>query len=196
MTPLLGLRGLKVKNLLLPHLLERTWPLMSNKKKPRAQYDNINQNKSFSEAISKQFAFLAWSDVFSAKYSGTLTSAILLGALYLIWCDVNIKTESIPVLILVLIYAYYLKCMVINFCQSIEGILHGKSCLDKLKVCIGLFLKFYDVLKIFVFSTPALYQLHNLLKPNQEVMSSYLCMKWNSNGKDQMYYLHLKQKMN
>lgn len=60
-------------------------------------------------------------------------TAILLGGLYLIWCDIDIVTNSAETLVLVLVYVYFIKNFVADYCHSIEAISNGKGSLQKLK---------------------------------------------------------------
>lgn len=65
-------------------------------------------------------------------YEG-LTS-VLLGGLYLIWCDTKILMDSVETLILVLIYVFFIKNYVSDYCYSVQAISKGKASLEKLKV--------------------------------------------------------------
>lgn len=64
-----------------------------------ATYLNLNESfrKRFSQIVSNQYLALFWSEMFKPIFSGGITAAILMGGLYLIWCDVDIKTDNIPV---------------------------------------------------------------------------------------------------
>lgn len=53
--------------------------------------------KRFSIAVSNQYSALFKFEMFRPRFTGGITSAIILGGLYLIWCDVDIKTDTIPV---------------------------------------------------------------------------------------------------
>lgn len=68
------------------------------------------------------------------QFCGGLTSALILGALYMIWCDVNIQTDTIPILLLIVMYAHFVQILVLEFCESVVIFLKGKQSLDKLKV--------------------------------------------------------------
>lgn len=59
---------------------------------------------------------------------------MLLGGLYLIWCDIEITTSSVETLILVLVYVYFIKNFVTDYCHSMEAISNGQGSLEKLKV--------------------------------------------------------------
>lgn len=65
-------------------------------------------------------------------YEG-LTS-VLLGGLYLIWCDANIFTDNVETLVLVLVYVFFIRNFVSDYCHSIEAITSGSASLEKLKV--------------------------------------------------------------
>lgn len=90
-------------------------------------------SKRFVDYLNRQYQSLKWSNIYSTKFSGGVTSAILVGGLYLIWCDVNIKTESTEVLTLLLIYAYLVQRITLDFCHCIHHILQGRASLEKLK---------------------------------------------------------------
>ncbi|XP_055551634.1 uncharacterized protein LOC129733992 [Wyeomyia smithii] len=87
----------------------------------------------FVENLNRQYRALQWSNIYSTKVLGGVTSAILVGGLYLIWCDINIKTESTEVLILLLIFAYHVQNLMLDFCYCTINLLLGKATLDKLK---------------------------------------------------------------
>jgi hypothetical protein len=59
---------------------------------------------------------------------------LFLGGLYLIWCDIDIVTSSVETLILVLVYVFFFKNFVADYCHCIEAISVGKASLEKLKV--------------------------------------------------------------
>lgn len=72
------------------------------------------------------------SKIFSVHiYDGV--TAVLLGGLYLIWCDNDIETNSVETLVLVLVYVFFIKNFVADYCHSVEAIEMGKSSLQKLK---------------------------------------------------------------
>lgn len=60
-------------------------------------------------------------------------TAVLLGGLYLIWCDNDIETNSVKTLVLVLVYVFFIKNFVADYCHSVEAIANGKASLQKLK---------------------------------------------------------------
>jgi low affinity Fe/Cu permease len=72
--------------------------------------------------------------VSAASFTGGHSSAILLGGLYLNWCDDKVLTTSLSVLILIVIYSYFLQNLVIEFGVAIQSIFHGKATLDKVMV--------------------------------------------------------------
>lgn len=72
-------------------------------------------------------------NIFSVHIYDGLT-AVLLGGLYLIWCAIDIETNSGETLILVLVYVYFIKNFVADYCHSIEAIASGKGSLEKIKV--------------------------------------------------------------
>ncbi|XP_055630835.1 ATP-binding cassette sub-family C member 11-like isoform X2 [Toxorhynchites rutilus septentrionalis] len=92
----------------------------------------------FLTCLHAQYNALQWSIVYAAKFSGGVTSALLVGGLYLIWCDTNIKTESTEVLILLLIFAHHVQKLVLDFCNCVHILLRGNATLDKLKQCYQL----------------------------------------------------------
>uniref|UniRef100_A0A1Q3FL69 Putative multidrug resistance-associated protein/mitoxantrone resistance protein n=2 Tax=Culex tarsalis TaxID=7177 RepID=A0A1Q3FL69_CULTA len=88
---------------------------------------------SFVEQLNRQYRALQWCNVYSTKFSGGVTSAILIGGLYLIWCDTNIKTESTEVLILLLIFGHHVQRLMLDFCNSMHYLLQATASLEKLK---------------------------------------------------------------
>lgn len=66
---------------------------------------------------------------------------MLLGGLYLIWCDGAISTNSVETLVLVLVYVFFIKNFVTDYCHSIEALEIGKGSLEKLKVSVILLLE-------------------------------------------------------
>lgn len=82
---------------------------------------------------SSQFAALRTAHIFSVHIYDGLT-AVLLGGLYLIWCDIDITTNSAETLVLVLVYVFFIKNFVADYCHSMEAISSGKGSLEKLKV--------------------------------------------------------------
>lgn len=87
----------------------------------------------FIESVTKHYSNLFTSHLYSTKYCGGLTSGLILGALYIIWCDVNIETNVIPILLLILMYAHFVQNLVLEFCESTGNIFNGKQSLDLLK---------------------------------------------------------------
>lgn len=79
-----------------------------------------------------QFAALRTAHIFSVHIYDGLT-AVLLGGLYLIWCDIDIVTNSVETLLLVLVYVYFIKNFVADYCHSIDAISSGSGSLEKLK---------------------------------------------------------------
>lgn len=55
------------------------------------------------------------------------------GGLYLIWCDIDIITSSVETLILVLVYVFFFRNFVADYCFCVEAISIGKGSLEKLK---------------------------------------------------------------
>lgn len=90
--------------------------------------------RNFTRSLEKQYSYLVWSEVYSNKYSGSMISAIVMGALYLIWCDELYLTKSIETLILIIVYSNFVRNLFLEFCDCIHGIVYGIDCLDKLKV--------------------------------------------------------------
>lgn len=82
---------------------------------------------------SSQFAALRTAKIFSVHIYDGLT-AVLLGGLYLIWCDIEITTSSVETLVLVLVYVFFIKNFVTDYCLSMEAISNGQGSLEKLKV--------------------------------------------------------------
>ncbi|XP_065095877.1 ATP-binding cassette sub-family C member 11-like isoform X2 [Ochlerotatus camptorhynchus] len=106
--------------------------LLNFKNVKSLQLDTILIDR-FIDCLSRQYRALKWCIIYSTKFTGGVTSAILVGGLYLIWCDVNIKTESTEVLILLLVFAYHVQKITLDFCHCIHHILQGKASLEKVK---------------------------------------------------------------
>lgn len=83
--------------------------------------------------------------MFSVEIYEGLTS-VLLGGLYLIWCDAEINTNNVETLVLVIVYVYFIKNYVSDYCHSIQAISNGKGSLEKLKVSIFLKLLEFSIL--------------------------------------------------
>ncbi|XP_059610068.1 ABC transporter C family member 3-like [Phlebotomus argentipes] len=88
--------------------------------------------KKFLNAMEEQHSSMKWAYIFSTNFSGKLTSAMLLGGLYMMWCDPQVQTESIDVLTLMILYAFIVQNYVADFFQSLGAIFNGKAILDKL----------------------------------------------------------------
>lgn len=88
--------------------------------------------KVIADFNSSQFAAIRTAHIFSVHIYDGLT-AVLLGGLYLIWCDIDIVTNSAETLVLVLVYVYFIKNFVADYCHSIDAISVGKGSLEKLK---------------------------------------------------------------
>lgn len=97
--------------------------------------------KNFLDAAEEQYSFSKWSSIFSTNFSGKLTSAMLLGGLYMMWCDPQVQTESIDVLTLVILYAFIVQNSIVEYFQSLGAIFTGKSVMDKLMVGLSLILR-------------------------------------------------------
>lgn len=88
---------------------------------------------TFSDFNSSQFAAVRTAHIFSIHIYDGLTS-VLLGGLYLIWCDIDITTNSVETLVLVLVYVYFIRNFIADYCHSMEALSSGKGSLEKLKV--------------------------------------------------------------
>lgn len=76
---------------------------------------------------------MRYSKLFSAEiYEGS--TSILLGGLYLIWCDANINSDSVETLVLLLVYVYFIRVFLFEYCHSIQGIENSCGSLEKIKV--------------------------------------------------------------
>ena len=84
---------------------------------------------------SAQYSTLRNSKIFSVEIYAGLTP-VLLGGLYLIWCDANILIHNVETLVLTFIYVFFIKNYVIDYCNSIQALsmANGKGSLEKLKV--------------------------------------------------------------
>ncbi|GAB0096528.1 multidrug resistance-associated protein 9 [Sergentomyia squamirostris] len=88
--------------------------------------------KKFLQASDDQHSAFSWSMIFSTNFSGKLTSAMLLGGLYIMWCDPQVQTDSIDVLTLVVLFAFIVQNFITDYLQSIGAIFNGKAVLNKL----------------------------------------------------------------
>lgn len=61
----------------------------------------------------------------------------MLGGLYLIWCDVDILTNNVEILVLLIVYIVFIKDIIGDYCSSIEAISVGKSSLETLNNSFG-----------------------------------------------------------
>lgn len=95
-----------------------------------ADYFNRSPHLDFN---SSQFAAVRTAQIFSVRIYDGLT-AVLLGGLYLIWCDIDIVTNSVETLVLVLVYVYFIRNFVADYCHSIDAISSGSGSLEKIKV--------------------------------------------------------------
>lgn len=96
------------------------------------EFPLINHS-SFLDFNSSQFAAVRTAHIFSVHIYDGLT-AVLLGGLYLIWCDIDILTNNVETLVLVLVYIYFIRNFVSDYCHSIDAISSGQGSLEKLKV--------------------------------------------------------------
>ena len=64
-------------------------------------------------------------------------SSVMLGGLYLIWCDVDILTNNVEILVLLIVYIVFIKDIIGDYCSSIEAISVGKSSLETLNNSFG-----------------------------------------------------------
>lgn len=79
---------------------------------------------------------MRYSKLFAAEiYEGS--TSILLGGLYLIWCDANINSDSVETLVLLLVYVYFIRVYLFEYCHSIQGIEDSRGALEKIKVREG-----------------------------------------------------------
>lgn len=90
--------------------------------------------KMISTSISHQYNNLFKSELLSPKFAFGIWSSILLGGLYLIWCDTDIQTDTVPVLVLIIIYGHYIQILLMQCFEAIGCIFQGKASLDKIKV--------------------------------------------------------------
>lgn len=90
--------------------------------------------KMISTSISHQYNNLFKSELLTPKFAFGIWSSILLGGLYLIWCDTDIQTDTVPVLVLIIIYGHFIQILLMQCFDSIGCIFQGKTSLDKIKV--------------------------------------------------------------
>uniref|UniRef100_A0A336MBC3 CSON012647 protein n=1 Tax=Culicoides sonorensis TaxID=179676 RepID=A0A336MBC3_CULSO len=87
----------------------------------------------FVQILRRQCRLLTWSEIFNSKASGHVTSAMLLGGLYLNWCDFMIETNIIEVLVLVILFSYLVKIYMVQFSEGLQTIMDASGCLEKVK---------------------------------------------------------------
>lgn len=92
--------------------------------------------KIIASSISHQYNNLFKSELLAPKFAFGIWSSILLGGLYLIWCDTDIQTDTVPVLVLIIIYGHYIQILLMQCFEAIGCIFQGKASLDKIKVLI------------------------------------------------------------
>lgn len=90
--------------------------------------------KMITSSISHQYNNLCKSEFLAPRFAIGIWSAILLGGLYLNWCDTDIQTDTVPVLVLIIIYGHYIQILLMQCFEAIGSIFQGKGCLDKIKV--------------------------------------------------------------
>lgn len=90
-------------------------------------------NTQFIKAVTMQTKMRRWAEIFSAVTSGHLTSAMLIGGLYLNWCDVGIETDTIEVFVLIVLFCYLTKTYVVRFGKGIQAISDVTESLHKIK---------------------------------------------------------------
>lgn len=91
---------------------------------------------SILDCNSAQFAAIRNSKIFSVHIYGGVSS-VMLGGLYLIWCDVDILTNNVEILVLLIVYIVFIKDIIGDYCSSIEAISVGKSSLETLNNSFG-----------------------------------------------------------
>ncbi|KAJ6638573.1 ATP-binding cassette sub-family C member 12 [Pseudolycoriella hygida] len=89
--------------------------------------------KMIATSISHQFNNLFKSELYTPKFAFGIWSSILLGGLYLIWCDTDIQTDTVPVLVLIVIYGHYIQILLMQCFEAIGCIFQGNASLDKIK---------------------------------------------------------------
>ncbi|XP_063695776.1 uncharacterized protein LOC134827149 [Culicoides brevitarsis] len=95
-------------------------------------FDKFIKTK-FEDALHRQCRILTWSEIYTPRISGHVTSAMILGGLYLNWCDFMIETHIVEVLVLIILFAYLVKIYVIQFSEGIQAIFDACGCLEKVK---------------------------------------------------------------
>lgn len=91
-------------------------------------------SKTISSSISHQYNNLFKSELLAPKFAFGIWSSILLGGLYLIWCDTDIQTDTVPVLVLIIIYGHFIQILLMQCFEAIGSIFQAKASLDKIKV--------------------------------------------------------------
>lgn len=88
---------------------------------------------SFENLLHQQCRLLTWSEIYTPRISGHVTSAMILGGLYLNWCDFMIETNIVEVLVLIILFAYLVKVYMVQFSEGIQAIMDAVGCLEKVK---------------------------------------------------------------
>lgn len=96
-------------------------------------FQEIFEDK-FTSNVSRQYTSYFISEMYGTQFWGGLTSAMILSALYVVWCDVDIKTDTIPILVLIIMYAHFVQILISDFSEAVLVFLKGKKSIDKLKV--------------------------------------------------------------
>lgn len=94
--------------------------------------DKIFLNK-FNNTLDVQCRSSSWSKIFSSITFGFITSTMLMGGLYLNWCDTAIETNLLGVLILIILFSYFMACYMAQYSECIEAFIQGKNSLEKVK---------------------------------------------------------------
>lgn len=90
-------------------------------------------SKDFQIQMQRENRKLTFREIFSTRTSGHLTSAVLIGGLYLNWCDVGIRTDTVEVLVLIILFSYLLKGYMQQFCEGVQAYTDVRTCFEKIK---------------------------------------------------------------
>lgn len=88
---------------------------------------------NFERELHQQCRLLTWSEIYTPRISGHVTSAMILGGLYLNWCDFMIETNIVEVLVLIVLFSYLVKIYMVQFSEGMQAIMDALGCLEKVK---------------------------------------------------------------
>lgn len=112
--------------------------LLSNFRNIKMLGFDKNFKAEFDRILHQQCRSLTWSEIYIPRISGHVTSAMILGGLYLNWCDFMIETNIVEVLVLIVLFSYFVKIYMVQFSEGIQAIMDASGCLEKVKEALSL----------------------------------------------------------